>query len=597
MKKMTTFLGGALIAAALLLSGCQNFLTANADAREKLQAEIKYAKAETVSFTIAPVSSEDGQVTSKATSAKIGFPVAIEFEVNQKVGSFVRWDVYSNYKGDGSDVALTDAVKFEREDARKTEMTIMSAVPNLRIIPRVSANPKVRLVTAKNELLQSMGSITPSGTQAWNPDNTHDISAESENGYAIKGWKVYKKSGETDVPVTSVKATDGDGNDLTRKYFGFDAPENPDIEFLSINLSETQKKSTATIKFSGSDIEGLYFEPVYAERPTLQHCFDYLENDRILSSQSFVFEMNHPFNITEIKNSIYVEVISGGTKNKGDFSVSESGNNFTVKLEGNIPANSPVTLLMYNTLKDSNGITVGGETRAYKFTTTADGTPPVLSGPDTRLYYKGNTTDYVTYATFRETSLSTIKNHSQDTYSYSTTKTQFRFYISATDVGGSLAQYEIVERIKYLPANMIIPKNREIKEGVTYGPEEYDYIANGTLVFDNDDKLQSPFENEDFYKKTWTIAANNSTSQSINHYFSTKIPIGGIHEFSVTAIDAHGNRSKTLRMYIRFINKRFDFELPTTYGTDKVSQMSTLSMTASPTGFDDDGGMGSVFCS
>lgn len=562
MKKMTTFLGGALIAAALLLSGCQNFLTANADAREKLQAEIKYAKAETVSFTIAPVSSEDGQVTSKATSAKIGFPVAIEFEVNQKVGSFVRWDVYSNYKGDGSDVALTDAVKFEREDARKTEMTIMSAVPNLRIIPRVSANPKVRLVTAKNELLQSMGSITPSGTQAWNPDNTHDISAEAENGYAIKGWKVYKKSGETDVPVASVKATDGDGNDLTRKYFGFDAPENPIVEFLSINVSETQKKSSATIKFNGSDIEGLYFEPVFAERPVITPLFELNNGSIITQDQVFEFEINRDITdaeLSEAKSNGLIRVsekTSSGTKLIG-FSVSRVNRRFTIKFTDVITPKAVVDVVLASTFVDNKGITIGeSRTYSYSMSEKADSRAPVLDGLNRLYYNEGNSRSASVWESsgdFNKNDSFKLADQKMMYFPNGSSYSQFMFQIKATD-NNIVEKYEIIERVKYLPEDMVVPSLNAPNPDYQNDVSDYTVIqSGGVILFDENDNWTGLLSNESNFKKTLTGYFSDNTStveQNIN--YTTLIPIGGVHEFSIVVVDSSGNRSAVQKFYIKF---------------------------------------------
>ena len=130
---------------ALLLTGCDNFLNSDTSFKSLLTEEVKIATAEEVSVTVAPALSAHGQVTTSPSTAKVGVPFAVAFEVDGSY-TFGKWAAYSNFTATTDTPLTTDYVTFsDNSNASYCEVTVLKKVENLRIVPVCGARPTVVL--------------------------------------------------------------------------------------------------------------------------------------------------------------------------------------------------------------------------------------------------------------------------------------------------------------------------------------------------------------------------------------------------------------------------------------------------------------------
>ncbi|WP_407400264.1 hypothetical protein [Treponema sp.] len=193
MKKMTTFLGGALIAAALLLSGCQNFLTANAEAREKLRAEADYNRASSIKVSAHVENNSHGVIKKTVTGAKVGYPFQVGFNCSDDY--YVKgWIVK-----DGDHTLSNETDYTVQEMGNGTyEITVKYSVSSIELIPECYKKPTVTFMNPKEYSDDGLDSsvrgesLNILGSQMVKVGETYLVNLKTDKGYKIDAIKIKK---------------------------------------------------------------------------------------------------------------------------------------------------------------------------------------------------------------------------------------------------------------------------------------------------------------------------------------------------------------------------------------------------------------------
>lgn len=189
---------------------CKNFL-AGSDIQNKLEEEIKYANAESITVTVSPESMLYGHVTTGSpVTVKIGYPFVVNFAVDQAY-NFSGWQAYSNFKSLADTPLSSEYVEFSDEEGKgpgkslKCSVTIKQKIDNLILIPVCASKPSV-LLTEPLISEKNISMTTPIKITFNKKMDLQSILNTDSNGKII-GFKNFK--------VTYSKSDDEGGADLT----------------------------------------------------------------------------------------------------------------------------------------------------------------------------------------------------------------------------------------------------------------------------------------------------------------------------------------------------------------------------------------------
>ncbi|MCR4742413.1 MAG: hypothetical protein K5866_06040 [Treponema sp.] len=189
---------------------CKNFL-AGSDIENKLEEEIKYANAESITVTVSPESMLYGHVTTGSpVTVKIGYPFVVNFAVDEAY-NFSGWKAYSNFKSLADKPLPSEYVEFSDEEGKgpgkslKCSVTIKQKIENLILIPVCASKPSV-LLTEPLTSDKNISMTTPIKITFNKKMDLQSILNTDSDG-KIKGFKNFK--------VTYSKSDDEGGADLT----------------------------------------------------------------------------------------------------------------------------------------------------------------------------------------------------------------------------------------------------------------------------------------------------------------------------------------------------------------------------------------------
>ena len=189
---------------------CKNFL-AGSDIQNKLEEEIKYANAESITVTVSPESMLYGHVTTGSpVTVKIGYPFVVNFAVDQAY-NFTGWQAYSNFKSLAHKPLSSEYVEFSDDEGKgpgkslKCSVTIKQKIDNLILIPVCASKPSV-LLTEPLISEKNISMTTPIKITFNKKMDLQSILNTDSNGKII-GFKNFK--------VTYSKSDDEGGADLT----------------------------------------------------------------------------------------------------------------------------------------------------------------------------------------------------------------------------------------------------------------------------------------------------------------------------------------------------------------------------------------------
>ncbi len=196
--------GGLLFCIVFSFISCENFLEGS-ELKTKLESNIAYANAESISVTVSPQSVSHGQITTgNPVTAKIGYPFTVTFAVDEAY-TFGGWAAYQNFTSISDTPLSTEYVEFSDEDGRgpgkslSCSVTIKKKIENLWIVPVCGSRPSVVLtepLTAEKDV-----SVTTPIKITFNKkmDLSSILQTDSEgNVTGFKNFKVTYSSSDED---------------------------------------------------------------------------------------------------------------------------------------------------------------------------------------------------------------------------------------------------------------------------------------------------------------------------------------------------------------------------------------------------------------
>lgn len=423
------------------------------------------------------------------------------------------------------------------------------------------------------------GVITePSGGQNLRVNQSFELIATEKPGYELMGFDVMDSEG---TKVTDVR--NKSANDPKIKIYA-----------SSIEIEEVDKakqKYKVTLLKEGADYS---IVPNVVPR---QSFLSYTPADgKLAQTDSIVITFSQDFNqtaITNTGNKIQIRVYNSSNvtlKSSTYFSGPEY-NGCDVKFQNikKLEAGYTVDVELQKGIEAANGSHTNTERKiSFKVTSVSDNTPPEIKNPV--LYYhlvpsvqsykrtdkcgsiepEEFSVDKINVSDTSNTDSSHIKNVNIYKESYAGMNTvnntvisglednHFVVSFSADDTatgGSNIKSISLTEKVVYFPENMVIPKTISSIKNSNYqkvpaGGYYVDNLISSKYFSGTNDNIQK------FISCSYDIPFTADKKVDVSYPFSSKLSVGGIHEFTLTVKDSTCSTTTVKKFYVNFSGEK-----------------------------------------